>query len=155
MPSHCRQLLLIFLVSLLVPANLLHPEVTVCRWNFATGRVFQLAQFHKMTMPETAVNKDASPVFSQYQIRMPRQPLVIKPKTETSLPQSSTHYHLWLGILRTNRRHVLIDAFWREFYHGLNPQRYFIYKTFYRIIQPRCATRHNVNARHIENKELP
>ena len=61
MPTHCCQFLLFLFVAFLVPANLRHPEVAVCRGNLAAGRTHDTC-FQKMPMPETAVNKDASPV---------------------------------------------------------------------------------------------
>ena len=39
-PTHLRQSLLFFYISLLVPANLRHPEIMVCAWYPATGRTF-------------------------------------------------------------------------------------------------------------------
>jgi hypothetical protein len=88
-------------------------------WNLATCRTLHLAQFHKMPMPETAVNKNASPVFPEYQIWMTRQPFMVKPVTKTSLPQSTPHNHFWLCILVVDCCHVFVTLLQREPIHAI------------------------------------
>lgn len=68
-------------------------------------------------MPEAPIHKDASPVLLQHQVWMPRQPWRVQPIAESPTPQPPAHNHLWLRILRTNRRHILVHLFWGEFGH--------------------------------------
>lgn len=109
MPAHSCQLLLFLFISLLVPAYLSYPKITIRLRDLTTCRTLHFAELQKMPMPETAVNKDASPVFSQYQIWMPGQSLVVKPISESSRPQSASHNHFWLSVLRANARHTMVS----------------------------------------------
>jgi hypothetical protein len=70
-----------------------------------------------MTMPEAAIDEDTGSVFSQHQVRMPRQSPVVQSITKPSLPQSFAHNHLRLRILRPNRRHIIMSLLCREFIH--------------------------------------
>ena len=70
-----------------------------------------------MAMPETTVYKDASTILSQNQVRMSRQPLVVKPVPESPFPQSTPHNHLRLRVLRPNCRHIGWSSFCWEFVH--------------------------------------
>ena len=117
MPAHLSQFALFLLITLLVPSNLRHPKIMICCWYFATGRALHRARIHKMSMPKATIDKDARPVFPQHQVWMTRQPFVVQPVTESSLPQPTTHNHLWLRIFRTNGRHILMPLLWGEFIH--------------------------------------
>jgi hypothetical protein len=70
-----------------------------------------------MAMPETTIYKDTSPVFSQYQVRMPWKPLVIQPVSKTTFPQPFAHNNFWLCILVTNRRHGFVSLLWGKVVH--------------------------------------
>ena len=122
-PAHFGQFPLFLLVSLLVSVNLVHPELTVRLWNFAALRTLQAysplalwrgvgGEATLVSMPETPIHKDARPVFPQHQIRMSRQPFVVQSESEASTPQSTTHYHLRLRILRLDSRHVFVALLW-------------------------------------------
>ena len=117
MPAHRCQLLLFLLVTLLVPANLRYPELAIRLRNLATLRigkyVFTPVALWRgvggealMSMPEAPIHKNACPVLPQYQVRMSRQPLVVKPVPESPFPQSTPHNHLRLRVLRPNCRHI-------------------------------------------------
>ena len=114
MPSHFSQPLLLLLVAHLVPANLLHPEVAVCLRNLTTLRIIRLYHIHVMPMPEAAIHEDAGAVFPQYQVRMPRQPFVVQPVSESPFPQPMSHDHFRLRVLRTNSRHVFVSLFFSQ-----------------------------------------
>lgn len=87
-------------------------------FNVSLGFAAWLCQeCNTVSMPKTSVHKNAGSVFSQNQIRMPRQPLVIKPIAEAPTPQSTPHNHLRLRVLATNRRHVLVPLFRSKFIH--------------------------------------
>ena len=127
-PTHCRQFPVILPVTLHVPADLRHPELPVRLRNLTALRILNhifhptsyirhLWQRHIVSMPEASVHEDACPVFSQYQVRMPRQPLMVQPVTEPSLPQTTTHNHFWLRVLASNRCHVGVPLLCREFIH--------------------------------------
>ena len=70
-------------------------------------------------MPETPIHEDTSTIFPQYQIRMPRQLRRIQPVTESPIPQPPAHNHLRLRILPSDRSHVLVPLFCREFIHSV------------------------------------
>lgn len=70
-----------------------------------------------MAMLETAVHEDAGPVLAKYQVRMSRLPLVIESVSESSFPQPTSHYHLWLCILITDSRHVFAALLRRDSVH--------------------------------------
>ena len=114
MPSHFSQRLLLLLVAHLVPANLLHPEVAVCLRNLTAHRILRLYHIHVMPMPEAAIHEDAGAVFPQYQVRMPRQPFVVQPVSESPFPQPMSHDHFRLRVLRTNSRHVFVSLFFSQ-----------------------------------------
>ena len=114
MPAHFSQFTLLFLVPLLVPTNLRHPELTVRLWNFAALRTLHFILFNKMSMPKAPVHEDARPVFPQHQVWMPRQSLMIQPISETSLPQATTHNHLRLRVLRPDGRHIFMTLLFGE-----------------------------------------
>ena len=114
MPSHFSQRLLLLLVAHLVPSNLLHPEVAVCLRNLTTLRILRLYHIHVMPMPEAAIHEDAGAVFPQYQVRMPRQPFVVQPVSESPFPQPMSHDHFRLRVLRTNSRHVFVPLFFSQ-----------------------------------------
>ena len=71
-----------------------------------------------MPMPEASVDEDASPVFSQYQVWMPRQAFMIQAISEATPPQPFAHNHFWLRILIVNRRHVFMPLLWSEVVHN-------------------------------------
>ena len=114
MPSHFSQRPLFLLVAHLVSANLLHPEVAVCLRNLTTLRILRLYHIHVMPMPKAAIHEDAGAVFPQYQVRMPRQPFVVQPVSESPFPQPMSHYHFRLRVLRTNSRHVFVPLFFSQ-----------------------------------------
>ena len=64
-----------------------------------------------MSMPEATIDEDARPVFSQHQVRMPRQSRRVQPIAESPTPQPTSHNHLRLRVLATNRRHVGMSLF--------------------------------------------
>ena len=106
MPAHFSQFTLLFLVPLLVPANLCYPKVSVRLRNLATFRTlndfFRLTSYiihHVVSVPEAPVHKDARSIFPQHQVRMPRQSFMVQPISEPSLPQPTSHNHFWLCIL--------------------------------------------------------
>lgn len=63
-PAHFLQLRFVAFVPLLVPFDLLLPEIRVAVWNMAV---------HLMAVPKTAVNEDHNSVFAQYNIGRARQ----------------------------------------------------------------------------------
>ena len=118
-PAHLGQFPLFLLVTFLVSAYFRHPELTVRLWNLAALRTLQAysplalwrgggGEATLVSMPETSIHKDARPVFPQHQVRMSRQSLMIQSESESSTPQSTTHYHLRLRILRLDSRHVSV-----------------------------------------------
>ena len=113
MPAHFCQSTLFLFIALLVPANFRHPEIMIRCWYLAAGRTLHSGRIHKMPMPEASVDEDASPVFPQNQVRMPRQPLMIQSVSKTTFPQPTSHNHLWLRILRANARHIFVYFFRR------------------------------------------
>ena len=123
MPAHFSKFALLLLVSLLVPANLRHPEVMVRIRYLAALRTLNYAlcimnyALNIVPMPEASVDEDASAILAKYQVRMPRQPLMIQSIPETTSPQPFTHNHLRLRILRTNARHNFVTLLWREVVH--------------------------------------
>ena len=112
MPAHLSQFALFFLITLLVPANLRHPELTIGSWNLAARGVLNYAlcimnyALNIVSMPKAPIHEDACPILSQHQVWMPRQPFMIQSVPESSLPQTTTYNQLWLRILASNRCHV-------------------------------------------------
>ena len=123
-PAHLCQSLLLLNVSLLVSPNLRNPEFTISIGNLAAFRIIHypfsiihLWLCHIMTMPETPIHENARPVLLQHQIRMSRQLRRVKPISESSIPQPLAHNHLRLRVLRTYRRHILVNPLWRKLRH--------------------------------------
>ena len=108
MPPHLSQSLLRLNITLLVPLDLRLPKLPI-RIRYPTAPL--------MPMPKTSIHKDTSPVFSQHQIRMSRQSRRIKPISESPTPKPFPHNHLWLRILSSNRRHILVPLFCGELVH--------------------------------------
>ena len=130
MPSHLRQLSQLLPVPFLIPPYLRHPKLPICLRDLTTLRtlnhiilltsdIFHPWQCHMVPVPEAPIHKDASPVFPQHQIRMPRQPPVVQTIPESPLPQPPPHNHLRLRVLRPNRRHIRVPLLWRELIHTL------------------------------------
>ena len=86
-------------------------------------------------MPETPIHKYARPIFSQYQVWMPRKPLMIQPISESSLPKPTSHNHLWLRIFRPNRCHIGVCLLFREFIH-----RYIVFAIFINSVNPTTSS---------------
>ena len=59
----------------------------------------------------TAVDENAGSVFSQHQVWMSWQTLVVQSISEPPTPQPTPHYHLRLGILAVNSRHIAVSLF--------------------------------------------
>ena len=76
--------------------------------------IFRLYHIHVMSMPEATIHEDAGAVFPQYQVRMPRQPFVVQPVSESPFPQPMSHDHFRLRVLRTNSRHVFVSLFFSQ-----------------------------------------
>ena len=95
------KLLLFSSVTFLVACHLLYPEVGV-----GLGDDIVTASF--VSMPETAVHENASPVLAQYDVRMSRQPRTVHPVTESAPPQIFPDNHLRLGVPAFDGRHVVV-----------------------------------------------
>ena len=124
-PAHRSQLMLHSRVPLLIPPNLCHPEVTVRLRNLAALRIVNFfaplafwrgggGEAHIVSMPETPVHKDARPVFSHHDVRLPRQSRMIQPIPIPMSPQPTAHHHLRLRVLAVDGCHVSVTLLGRQ-----------------------------------------
>ena len=122
MPTHFCQPPRHTLVALLIAPHLVHPERAVCLRYLAASRTFCLLcisaveKFHKMSVPEASIHEDASAVFRQHHIWLPRQPRMTEPVTESTPPQPLPHHFLWLRVLAFYGRHigVSLGRYWHN-----------------------------------------
>ena len=83
MPPHFSQFTLFLLITLLVPANLRHPELTIGSWNLAARGVLNYAlcimnyALNIVSMPKTPVYENTCAILTKHQVRMSRQAFVI------------------------------------------------------------------------------
>lgn len=84
MPSHFGKLALLFLVTCLIPLYLISPKV-----NIGFRKTIILAAF--MTMPKTAVYKNASPVFLQDNIGMTGKAWMVEPVAKATAKKKFPH----------------------------------------------------------------
>lgn len=61
---------------------------------------------------------------------MSRQTLMVQPVTESSFPQSTSHNHLRLCVLRPNCRHIGVSLFCWEFIHSTHFVSYWLLYLF-------------------------
>ena len=101
-----------FFVAGLVTVDFAGPEI-----NVGFGNSIGRAAF--VSVPETAVDKDASGVFTENNIRMSRKTGVVKTETESMGKEKATDDKLRLGVLGVYRRHVFVSLFGGEFVHGV------------------------------------
>ena len=73
-----------------------------------------------VSMPKATIHENTSPVFSQHKVWMTGQPFVVQTVSKSSTPQSTTHNHLRLCILRPYSSHAFTPLFCREFIHILD-----------------------------------
>lgn len=95
-PAHFLQLRFVAFVPLLVPFDLLLPEIRVAVWNMAV---------HLMAVPKTAVNEDHNSVFAQYNIGRARQLLHVLAIAVAPVVQVAADDKFWLSVLAFNPRH--------------------------------------------------
>lgn len=91
-PAHFSKFLLFFFITFAVAIYLLIPKRGIGLWHHKVFAAF-------VPMPKTAINKDASAVLTQNNIRMTGQPRIIQTIAEFVSPQKLTHKNLRLRIL--------------------------------------------------------
>ena len=99
-PSFRLQLTPNFLIPLLVPGNLSHPELCVGFRNRIILTVF-------VAMPEAAMHEDNSTIFGQYEVRLAGQALVVEPIPVTPAPQLGPHNLLRGRVPGADAGHVV------------------------------------------------
>lgn len=103
-PAHAGELLLLLAVALTVASDLLLPEVGVGLWHLEKLAVL-------MAMPEATIDKDASAVFPQYEVRVTGEPWVVQAIAEPTVPEEMPHEQFRLGVLRPDGRHISMYLF--------------------------------------------
>ena len=109
-PPHSCQFLLYLFVTLDVACDFSCPELRV---RFGNDVIFATL----MTMPETAVDKDAGAVFPQHNVRTSRQTRMVQTVSESVSKQILPDYHFRLGIGRMNGSHVFVPLVFGEDVH--------------------------------------
>lgn len=91
MPAHFRKLALFLLITCLIPLYLISPEIDISFRN--VGILTSL-----MTMPKTAVYKNAGPVFLQDNIGMTGKAWMVEPVAKATAKKKFPNQYLWFGI---------------------------------------------------------
>ena len=114
LPSVFLQHSVVLLVALLVPPNLLHPELPVRRRNLAATRAdnFQFSifnfQFGFVSMPEAPVDEDGRPIWPHHDVGLPGHRLHVEPIAVPVTPQPPPHLQLRLRVLAADVRHASV-----------------------------------------------
>lgn len=106
-PIPCFKLSPDFLVSLLIPRNLLDPKLGV-----RLGDGVFLTAF--VSVPEASVNEHHRTMLRKYEIGGTRQPFVVLPVSESPSPQLMSQLHFRLGRRGTDSGHVAMTLVWSE-----------------------------------------
>lgn len=64
-----------------------------------------------MTMPETAIYKNAGPVFLQDNIGMTGKARMVEPVAKATAKKKFPHQYLWFGIFTFYRWHTMMSLF--------------------------------------------
>lgn len=103
MPPHFREPVLLFLVAFPVALYLVLPEINICLGQTEIPAIL-------MTMPETSVHKNNSPVFSQYNIGMTGQTGMVEPVAEATAEKEFPNQQFRLSILSVYCSHIPMAA---------------------------------------------
>src|SRR5262249_15924595 len=99
-PPHFLQFNCINFVQLFVAVYLVQPPFRPAFWHYKVPAT-------RMTMPETAVDKNNRLIFAEYDVRLPREVITVKPESETIGEQYFTNKKLGLRVLRPNPAHIV------------------------------------------------
>lgn len=111
MPPHFREPVLFFLVALPVALYLVLPEINICLGQTEIPAIL-------MTMPETSVHKNNSPVFSQYNIGMTGQTGMVEPIAEATAEKEFPHQQFRLRIFSAYCSHIAMALFFGQLIHN-------------------------------------
>lgn len=117
MPPHFREPVLLFLVTLPVALYLVLPEINICLGQTEIPAIL-------MTMPETSVHKNNSPVFSQYNIGMTGQTGMVEPVAEATAEKEFPHQQFRLRILSAYCSHIAMALFFGQLIHNSTVKQY-------------------------------
>ena len=98
-PSHGGKFVLHFLVAGFVAGHLVLPEGGV-------GLGHLVVRTALVSVPEAAIDEDASAVASEHDVGFAWQARVVEPIAEAMRPQIAAHQQLGFGVLAVDCRHV-------------------------------------------------
>jgi len=65
-------------------------------------------------MPEATIHEDASAIFTQHNVWMPRKSLMVESIAEAMMPEIFPNHYLGLSVFAFDSGHIIMDSLWRH-----------------------------------------